>query len=151
MTNPLKHRLRRLATLDLRELVELAEAQLELIAAQLRVRSRPVGRLISATVSDPPMHCGPLDPRADHIAASIRRAANHGVFRPHCLVRAVATNRMLERHGIHGSRIRIGVRPQDEGIIAHAWVEHEGRVIGDTQANVDRYVAMTGVQVVERE
>ena len=97
------------------------------------------------------MSRGPIDPRADHIATSIRRAADHGVFRPHCLVRAVATNRMLKRHGIFGGRIRVGVRPEHEGIIAHAWVEHDGRVIGDTQANVDRYVVMTGVQVVERE
>ena len=107
--------------------------------------------MVSPATADPTQRVAAIDPRAERIAVSIRRAADHGLFRAHCLVRAIATNRMLERRGISGSQIRIGVRTVDQRIVAHAWLEYGGRVIGDTQANVDRYSELTGVRLVEFE
>lgn len=41
-----------------------------------------------------------------------------------CLVEALAAHHLLSRYGFH-SRLRIGVRPEGDGIAAHAWVEVE--------------------------
>jgi Transglutaminase-like superfamily len=151
MKRVVTHRIRRLATLDLGELAELARAQFELLAAQFLVSTRPTGRLISPENVAHTIDGVPIDPWAARIATTIRRAADHGIFRPHCLVRAVATKRMLDRQGFRGSQIRIGVHSNDRGVIAHAWVEYGGRVIGDTLENVGRYAAFDGVRLIDRE
>jgi Transglutaminase-like superfamily len=48
-----------------------------------------------------------------------------------CLVRALATSRLLARNG-YKSTLHIGVRRTDGEFEAHAWVEYEGRAIVDT-------------------
>ncbi len=48
-----------------------------------------------------------------------------------CLQRAVATARLLRRHGMD-AHIVIGYRP--EPFFGHAWVEIEGRVVDDSPA-----------------
>jgi hypothetical protein len=141
----------KLAKLSRREWAELLEAQAALISAQVIVWTRPRGRLVTST---PAVHgerdvAGALDPRAERLALAIGRAAEYGVFRPLCLVRAVALNRMLERHGIHGSRIRIGVRMRGGRFAAHAWVEHRGRVLGDIDEHVGTFTQLTDVQMVD--
>ncbi|HEX6533537.1 MAG TPA: lasso peptide biosynthesis B2 protein [Gemmatimonadaceae bacterium] len=151
-----RERLRKLAKLSLREWADLAQAQLELIAAQFLVSTRPTGRLVSSDTppvapSATPTSASPLplDPRAERLALAVSRAADYGIFRPLCLVRAVAINRMLERRGIHGSRIRIGVRVRRGRFMAHAWVEYGDRVIGDSEAHVDSFAELTDVKLVD--
>jgi hypothetical protein len=48
-----------------------------------------------------------------------------------CLVRALATSRLLARNG-YKSTLHIGVRRTDGEFEAHAWVEYDGRAIVDT-------------------
>jgi hypothetical protein len=45
-----------------------------------------------------------------------------------CLVRALAGQRMMARHG-YQSALRIGVEHPAAGFAAHAWLEYEGQVI----------------------
>jgi len=153
MRTVIRSRLRRVATLSPGECVDLAHAQLELIAAQFRVSTRSVGDLISAETacSSLPSTTTPIDSRAERLALAVGRAAKYGAFRPRCLVCAIATNRMLERRGIHGSRIRIGVRKQDGQFLAHAWVEYGGRVIGDNDAHVASFTELTDLRLLLRE
>lgn len=131
---------------------------MELIAAQLLVATRPTGRLVSsetppvgAAPADPTAPAEPftLDPRAARLALAVSRAADYGVFHPLCLVRAVAINRMLERRGVRGSRIRIGVRVRGGRFLAHAWVEYGGSVIGDSEAHVDSFAELTDVRLLD--
>ncbi|HEU4642757.1 MAG TPA: lasso peptide biosynthesis B2 protein [Gemmatimonadaceae bacterium] len=143
--------LRKLAKLTPREWVDLLQAQVELIAAQILVSTRPTGRLVS---SDAPRRTeaeGPFvpDPRAARLALAVSRAADYGIFHPLCLVRAVAINRMLERRGIRGSRIRIGVRVRGNRFLAHAWVEYGDRVIGDSEEHVDSFAELTDVRLLD--
>ncbi len=95
----------------------------------------------------------PLDPpvlsRAEALALAVGRAAEFGVFRPLCLVRAVALNRVLERHGITGSRVRVGVRMRNGRFAAHAWVEYGDRVLGDNEAHVGSFVELSEVRLVD--
>ena len=95
----------------------------------------------------------PLDPpvlsRAEALALAVGRAAEFGAFRPLCLVRAVALNRVLERHGITGSHVRVGVRMRNGRFAAHAWVEYGDRVLGDNEAHVGSFVELSEVHLVD--
>jgi hypothetical protein len=87
--------------------------------------------------------------RAEALALAVGRAAEFGVFRPLCLVRAVALNKVLERHGIKGSRVRVGVRMRNGRFAAHAWVEYGDRVLGDNEAHVGSFVELSEVRLVD--
>jgi Transglutaminase-like superfamily len=135
----------RLRWSDVRELVE---AQLALLSAQFLLRRRPVGELIAGAKKHAPRR--PLTTRegADAIrtARAVQRAALYGVFQPTCLVRALALHRLLERHGITGSAIRIGVRWVDGAFAAHAWVERDGAILGDTAARTAAFSELVDVR-----
>lgn len=127
-------RLARLRRLSRSEWGDLLRAQAYLIAAQVLVWTRPIGTLVvHASAEEAASADGHFasEPNASRLAVAIRRVADHGLLRPRCLVRAVALNCMLERHGVRGSRIRIGVRIDEGRFAAHAWVELGGRVLGD--------------------
>jgi hypothetical protein len=83
------------------------------------------------------------------LARAVTRASRYGVFRPQCLVRALALHQMLERHGVPGSTIRIGVRQTDRAFVAHAWVERDGVVLGDTAANAATFALLTEARMAD--
>ena len=137
---------KKLARLSAREWVDLVQAQWALVTAQVTVRSRPVG-----TLATPVRYVGAVDlarvPEAKRIALAIVRAARFGVFRPQCLVRSVALSRMLERRGIGGAIVRVGVRRADGQFLAHAWVELNGETLGDADDHVGSFVPLTNLEV----
>lgn len=140
------HIAKKLATLSAREWLDLFQAQWALAAAQLTVRSRPVGTLATAAtgaVSADPARM----PEARRLALAVVRAARFGVFRPQCLVRSVALSRMLEKRGIEGAMVRVGVRRQDGEFLAHAWVEYAGQILGDADDHVGAFVPLTNLEV----
>ena len=87
-------------------------------------------------------------PEARSLALAVRRAALFGVFRPTCLVQSMALIHILERDGLYGGRIRIGVRERAGEVQAHAWVEYGGEVIGDFGEHVATFTELTDVQLV---
>ena len=84
--------------------------------------------------------------RAERLARGVDRAARLGAFRPRCLARALALSRLLTAHGIDGHHIRIGVRRDDGGFVAHAWVELGDLVLGDTRARTAAFVPLTDLR-----
>jgi hypothetical protein len=72
-------------------------------------------------------------------ALAIARASEHGLFRPTCLVRAVALQQMLQRRGFPGSSLHVGVRQRNTTFLAHAWVEYRGAVLADEEWHVRRF------------
>ena len=147
-------RFRKLLALTPREFSELLWAQTALLRAQRLVSTRPVGELIAAGEMPPPGAAGqnrmPDMETASRLALAVQRAAKHGVFRPLCLVQAVALNQMLEARGISGSQIKVGVRLQSGRFAAHAWVELDQRVLGDRETNVRRFEPLTDLQLLTR-
>lgn len=141
--------MRKLIGLSVTEWIDLVQAQAALLGAQLLVWTRPTGKLVSnaAPGAVPPL--GALDPRAYRLALAVGRAAEHGVFRPLCLVRAVALNHMLEARRIRGSRIRIGVRHVGGRFMAHAWVEYGDVVLGDVESHVSRFAQLADVRLID--
>lgn len=142
---------RKLTGLSPAELVELLRAQVALLSAQLLVWTRPVGRFVTHSSTDAePDIVGAVEPGAARIALAVSRAAAYGVFRPLCLVRAVALNRMLDARGFRGSRVRIGVRRERGQFAAHAWVEYKHQVLGDVERHVNTFAPLTDVQLLRK-
>jgi transglutaminase superfamily protein len=148
--------LRRLARLSAREWLDLAEAQLELLVAQFIVATRRTGQLVSRAALDPfgddhtaAASAPAADPRPEQLALAIGRAAEHGVFRPLCLVRAVALKRMLDRHGYDGGIVKIGVRLNRGRFAAHAWVAYGAQILGDQEWHVKSFAELDEISVME--
>jgi len=143
---------RKIISLGARDWRDLWRAQLALIVAQRLVRQRAPGHLTARNEETAPsrvaLRGSPAADRAHALGAAVRRAANYGVFRPACLVRAIALRRMLLADGIRGAVIRVGVKQSEEGMLAHAWIELDGDVIGDSVANVREYAPLNELSVV---
>lgn len=141
---------RRFQRLTSSELRLLIEAQLTLLYCQLRKWWRPVGELISVEARQEQRVAPRSDlQRAAHVAWALTRAARYGVFRPKCLVRSLALQQMLERRGLCGCELRIGVRLQNGVFSAHAWVELSGRVVGDSPLTVQQFTPTTDLRLVQ--
>jgi hypothetical protein len=136
-------RLRSAAAVPAAERRALARAQAALLGAQLRVWTRPAGSLVRPGPASPAGEPDPRDvERARSLARVVDRAASAGLFRPACLVRALALHRLLVRDGIPGARIRLGVRRDGSGLAAHAWVEMDGAVLGDDGRRAPRFLSL---------
>lgn len=156
------------------EIRDAGLAQIALLRALARVRTRPVGSLVTAGA---PAENGRHEAaasgatgepsRSDRAARRIlvqrlelalARAARRGLFRPTCLVRSLALADLLGRHGLKGAEIRIGVRqPWGEAagaqattgsLEAHAWVELDGTILGDDPRQARRFTPLGGVRTV---
>lgn len=139
--------LRKLAALDSRGLADLWHAQRALLAARRLLRQRPIGSLTTRdTGSDGPIAGDPT--RAREVARAVARAATYGLFRPFCLVRALALRDLLQREGIRGTEIRIGVRRRGSEFAAHAWVRWGAEILGDEPSYVATFTEVDDIRVL---
>jgi hypothetical protein len=125
-------------------LLDLLQAQWLLVWAQFLIWVLPRGRLLrgAASVATGTEQAGVDTVLARRLALAIARAAEHGVSRPACLVRAVALNRMLCKRGIEGGQVRIGVRMRGGTFAAHAWVELGDLILGDEEWHVSTFTTV---------
>lgn len=141
----------KLVKLRPREWKELIHAQLLLFWAQALVWTRPAGKLVnSSAVATERAEAGIDMVVARRLALQVNRVADFGPVRSLCLVRAVAINRMLESHGMHGSRLRIGVRKTGDRFAAHAWIEYGGEIIGDEESHVKQFAELADVNLIRK-
>ena len=73
---------------------------------------------------------------------SVNRVKAFSPLRGNCLSQSLTLTRLLHRRGIL-STLRLGARVVDRKFDAHAWVEHDGRVLNDTQDVHTRFAALT--------
>ena len=144
---------RKVISLGVREWRELWRAQWALILAQRVVSKRAPGQLTSRTsaAARTPHAQGEGAEARSHARAlgdAVRRAAKYGIFRPACLVQAIAIQRLLSADGIQGAIIKVGVKQAEAGMEAHAWVELEGDVIGDSLAHVREFAPLNELSVL---
>src|SRR5437870_3630996 len=105
----------KLSRLTAREWLELLRTQHALVHAQLLVWTRARGRLVARASqscacdrrSDEPGATA-VEPGVQRIALAVERAAEHGLFRPNCLVRALALQHLLADKGFRGSAVHAG-------------------------------------------
>jgi len=134
---------------------DLLEAQFWVLRAQWLLRRRPVGSLVHRGVQATgaaitPGAVGPapgLQTRARAIALAVERISRVGLARPLCLGRSLALHHMLERRGVPGSVVRVGVKGGGGELEAHAWVEWQGQVLGDRPENTGTFLPMDALVV----
>jgi hypothetical protein len=126
---------------------DLVRAQLALFAAQRTLREQPTGALAireSVRAEDAVGDAA----RAQALGLAVSRVARFGLFRPYCLVQALAIRRLLREEGIHGASIRVGVRRANGEFQAHAWVRWGHEILGDTAGNVSRFTEVEDLRVM---
>lgn len=139
MSSPARSQIRRFLEFSSSDQRLLFEAWWRLLAAALRLRLAPrrsVARAVLETTS--PAERYDKGGTVPAVARAVARAAAHHVQPMTCLPRALALQRMLAKRGI-ASAIRIGVRQESGTIAAHAWVEVEGRAVGEPEAIEERF------------
>lgn len=136
------HLTRRLFSLPARDVVDMLVAQAYLLGARWAVLTRPKGTLLHPMDGTATAGNQAASERLPRLALAVNRAASYGLFRPTCLVRAVALERMIRRAGAGAAVVRVGVRMHGERLLAHAWIEQDGRVIGDEPDRVSLFTPL---------
>lgn len=131
-----------------RDVVEAARAQWALLLSLAALNLRLPGRLVRPiTLFD--SRTGPADEvRLRRIAVAVDRASRWGLFHPTCLVRAMALERLIHRAGAGRAVVRVGIRHEESDLQAHAWIEVNGRVLGDHPEHVGRFKPLTDVSAL---
>ena len=70
----------------------------------------------------------------------VNAADRHGLVHPSCLAKSLTLWWLLGRQGIT-SRLRIGIRKQNDQLEAHAWVEREGVALNEPEERHHHYAA----------
>lgn len=141
---------RKLFTLTPGEFGDLALAQWYLLAALWTVRRRPKGELLRPLSVTPGASGVRNDARIKRLAVAVDRVARFGLFRPTCLVRAVALERQIRRAHVGNAVVRVGVAQVAGKLLAHAWIELEGQVIGDETWNIRRFTPLHDFSALAR-
>lgn len=140
-------RLRKLLRLGTGEWLDLVRAQSALLRAQRRLRTEPIGSLAIREDFSADLATGDAD-RAEALSHAVHRAARYGLFRPYCLVRAMALRELLLVDGIRGASIRIGVRRLNGEFQAHAWIRWGVRVLGDEPRHIAQFTEVDDLGVM---
>ena len=75
----------------------------------------------------------------DRLVILFNQAAATSVHGTSCLPSSLALRRFLRRYGTE-TRLRLGTRKTEAGQAGHAWIEYDGRVIGDSEELVRQFV-----------
>jgi hypothetical protein len=137
--------------LDATSLLDLVRAQWRLIWALVLVRTVPRGQLLRPEGwPEAAGHPGAeVEASARRLALALGRVAEHGLFRPTCLVRSIALQRWMRSSGIRGGRVRVGVRLHGREFAAHAWVEVGDLILGDAEWHVRSFTPLSGLERVD--
>ncbi len=119
----------------------LMRAALAVVGAKLAIRTLSLPRARAAVTRLERLGWIVRPARADRIVWAVETAGGAIPGMKNCLVQAVAAEAMLLRAG-HPCELRIGAAKNGpRELIAHAWLESEGRVlIGDFE--LDRYAPL---------
>jgi hypothetical protein len=125
--------LRKLSPADRRLFLRAWEA---LLVARLQVRLRRVEWTDVVTEgSAPDRGAKPVE----HLVAVFERARATCPLATSCLPGSLALRRFLGHYGVP-ARLRLGVRKIGQEWSGHAWVEQEGRMLGDRPELVRQFV-----------
>lgn len=142
MTRPRISPFGRLLATPPSEISDLLVAQAHLLAAWWTVRRRPKGGLLHLVNARPMGVQASKEARLARLAVAVDRVARFGLFRPTCLVRAVALERLIRRAKAGAAVVRVGVLRTSNDFLAHAWIELGDRVIGDEPSHVRRFTPL---------
>src|SRR5882762_9274769 len=134
------HRLRRLTRGD-RSLLLKAALWLGVTRLALRALPLPVVRRWLAHAARSPQRPPAPRPSQERIVWAVA-TAQRIVPRTTCLPQALVAHALLARHG-YAAELRIGVlKPGLDRLLAHAWVECDGRVVVGDLSDLSRYTSL---------
>jgi len=122
--------LRRLRALPSRRRRSAAVAAIAVVAVRIGLTALPFATLrrVLLRLAESPLLRRPSGAVSPDDLAWAVRAAGRRVPRATCLVQALALELLLVRAG-HAAELRIGVAREGDGLMAHAWVESDGRCL----------------------
>ncbi|MFO0761460.1 MAG: lasso peptide biosynthesis B2 protein [Byssovorax sp.] len=91
---------------------------------------RPLPEVLGALDPRPPARPVPLDTALVALGDAQRVITGLGRIPDTCLYRSLARYAIL-RHAGHPARFVMGLRPSEPEIVGHAWVELDGRPVGE--------------------
>jgi Transglutaminase-like superfamily len=133
-----------------RAALDAGVAALAVARARRRIGRRPVGALVG-TSDEAAAKTGSQPPEPSALrrglrwGAAVDRALRWLPGDAACLVRASALHELLVTHGVSGAVVRIGVRRDQKGFAAHAWVELDGTPIAESVSLVGGFASLDGV------
>lgn len=140
--------LRRFFALPWRERRWVAEAAVLLPSVHLLQQALPFRRwrsLLTRSLRPPPRAAD--GPRPEELARAVERARRRLPGEYKCLPSAYALHLLLHRHG-YASLVQVGVAHGAGGAVeAHAWVEHDGRILIGGLADLARFVPLPPLEV----
>lgn len=141
-----RRRLRSFAALSTRERRLFAEAALLLPAVRLLQQTLPFARWRRLLARGAPAAQRRDRPSPDQLARAVERARRlPGKYK--CLPAAYALHVLLHRYG-YASTVQVGVAHDQNGSVeAHAWVEHEGRILIGALPDLVRFVPLPPLRV----
>ncbi|MFL6232409.1 MAG: lasso peptide biosynthesis B2 protein [Thermoanaerobaculia bacterium] len=121
------------------DLWAFARAWSLLLAADLGLRAFPFPR-VERWLS-PVLSSTAEEREVGRLVWATEAAARHHLYPMRCLPKALCLRWLLGRHGIE-SDLRIGVARQEDGLAAHAWVERQGRPVGEDPRVEERFAPL---------
>ncbi|HSS47320.1 MAG TPA: lasso peptide biosynthesis B2 protein [Thermoanaerobaculia bacterium] len=136
--------LRRLRRLRSSEAWALVRAWWLLLWIDLGLRLLPFQRLESWLAPAPGNPRAADETVVPEMIWATAAAARHHLYPMRCLPQALCLRWLLGRRGVV-TELRIGVERQGGDLRAHAWVERDGRPVGEDLRVVDRFAPLRPV------
>ena len=95
-------------------------------------------------------HDGDPAPLIYQVSEQVSRAARNNLYPMSCLRRSLVLQRILRGQGV-AAELRIGVRKEGERLEAHAWVEVEGKAVGEVEEIAVTYPPLSEVERAMKE
>lgn len=132
---PLVHKLHNASQLSPQDWLFFIEAWFWLLIFDIRLRTQPFPKL-QAYAAQLATHSSLSPEQTRKLLFSINNAVDHArynhLYPMTCLRRSLALQKMLSERGI-STELKIGVQKDAKQIIAHAWVEYQGKPVGERE------------------
>ncbi|MBN2117193.1 MAG: lasso peptide biosynthesis B2 protein [Anaerolineales bacterium] len=138
------HKLNSASRLSAEDWMLFLQAWVWLLIFDIGLRTRPfselqafAARLTSHPIPSPEQ----TEKQLRMLKVAVARAGSHHLYPMTCLRRSLALQKMLAQRGV-AAELKIGVYKELDLLNAHAWVECQGKPIGEPEKVMDHYVML---------
>ena len=138
------HKLRSASRLSPTDWLYFIQAWFWLLVFDLGLRTRPFPDLqaFAARLAKRP---APLPEQTESMIRALKAAVDHArynhLYPMTCLRRAFTLQKLLAQCGI-AAELKIGVRKEAGQLSAHAWLEYQGKPLGEPERITEQYAAL---------
>ncbi len=134
-------KLRHAARLSPNDWLYFFQAWFWLLVFDLGLRTRPFPEL-QAYAAELGAHPAPAPEQTANLIRALKTAVDHArwnhLYPMTCLRRALTLQKMLTKHGL-ATELKIGVRKEAGQLSAHAWLEYQGKPLGEAERITEIY------------